>query len=39
MSLMARNRFSHFTDEEEAQLHGYLLARAGVAPAQEAAGP
>jgi len=38
MSLMARNRFSHFTDEEEAQLHGYLLARAGVAQAQGAAG-
>jgi len=28
MSDMARRRFSHFTDEEIAELHGYLVARA-----------
>jgi mono/diheme cytochrome c family protein len=28
MSNMARRRFSHFTDEEIAELHGYLVARA-----------
>jgi hypothetical protein len=30
MSDMARNRFSNFTDEEEAALYAYLLARAGM---------
>jgi mono/diheme cytochrome c family protein len=29
MSDMARRRFSHFTDDELAELHGYLVARAG----------
>jgi len=28
MSVVARDRFSHFTDEEVAQLHAYLVARA-----------
>jgi len=28
MSMMARNRFSNFTDEEEAALYAYLVARA-----------
>jgi mono/diheme cytochrome c family protein len=28
MSVMARNRFSHFTDEEESALYAYLVARA-----------
>jgi cytochrome c553 len=28
MSVMARNRFSHFTDDEEAALYAYLLERA-----------
>jgi hypothetical protein len=29
MSDMARRRFSHFTEDEIAELHGYLVARAG----------
>jgi mono/diheme cytochrome c family protein len=29
MSDVARRRFSHFTDDEIAELHGYLVARAG----------
>lgn len=29
MSVMARNRFSNFTDDEEAALYSYLVARAG----------
>ncbi len=29
MSNMARRRFSHFTNDEIAELHGYLVARAG----------
>ena len=33
MSEMARNRFSNFTDEEEAALFAYLLARARTVPA------
>jgi len=28
MSVMARNRFGNFTDEEEAALYSYLVARA-----------
>lgn len=32
MSDMARRRFSHFTDEELADLHGYLVARVGKSP-------
>lgn len=36
MSVMARNRFSHFTDEEESAIYSYLVARAS---AQDSSAP